>query len=242
MNTSGNKTVWKRIYRSWIFRILISVTLGFIAVNSSVLFIHRLFRVQRIEIIGSNIQVVVDPKKLGSLLPFIATDSIADEIRAAHPELSKVEIYKKYPSTLVLDLVSKHPIATIRYPDGYASVDGTGFILSINETRDTSVDRVLLTGCDTSVVLFGKISDPLCVNGLKLISELTKANEITREITIRDRLYYQFKIGTSDIFIAHDADMPGIVTTLQTIMNRFRMKGTIPARINLRFAKPVVEM
>ncbi len=207
-----------------------------------VLITQTLFRIRRIEIIGSDIKISIDPKKLGTLLPFIATSSIANEIRFAHPELSQVEIYKKYPGTLVLDLVSKTPMASVAYENGYAMVDETGFVLSSYQESKPVDIKPILYGCTVPIVVNQKITDIQCVHGLTLIRALFNAGENITELTIRDREYYQFKLGKSDIFIAHDADIPGIVTTLQTIMNRFRMKGTTPARINLRFAKPVVEM
>ena len=48
------------------------------------------------------------------------------------------------------------------------------------------------------------------------------------------------EIQQLDIFFPQDGDIVEHIRTLQTLFTGFRIKGVLPAHIDLRFGKPVV--
>ena len=49
------------------------------------------------------------------------------------------------------------------------------------------------------------------------------------------------KTGQTDILITQTSDLTYVRDTLQTLMEGFRIKGTMPKSIDIRFSKPVVQ-
>jgi hypothetical protein len=60
-------------------------------------------------------------------------------------------------------------------------------------------------------------------------------------ITIEDDSSLRAKSNTMDILFPQDGSMPAILATLQTLLSGFRIKGTLPTLIDLRFNKPMVK-
>ena len=49
------------------------------------------------------------------------------------------------------------------------------------------------------------------------------------------------RFGQTDIIITQTNDLSQVLDTLQTLMEGFRIKGTMPKSIDLRFGKPIVQ-
>jgi cell division septal protein FtsQ len=61
-----------------------------------------LFSLQTIEVVGTNVQVIIDEKKMSKNLFFFPSDRVRKEILTNNTLLSDVQFQKKYPHTLVI--------------------------------------------------------------------------------------------------------------------------------------------
>ncbi len=105
-----------------------------------------------------------------------------------------------------------------------------------------SVPGVLLPtlSFEVSPIKIGqKISNSQISAALDAIERLGPTVPIN-SITALDSQSLQITSGTLRIYITQQEHMSEVSSTLQTILAGFRIKGTLPAVIDLRFAKPVI--
>jgi cell division septal protein FtsQ len=194
----------------------------------------RFFDIQSVEIIGSDVNVTIDPKKFQKHLLFFPTGELKRELLTTYPELRDVHIALKFPHTLYVSLETRQPFAVFSNGKEKFTVDNTGFVLNISGNN-----LPIIEGISDISSRATRISDIDVKNSLQLLAALQK-NFSIKKLTIIDNQSIQTSIDKTNIFFPQDRDIPTMVTTLQMLLTRFRMKGTMPTSIDLRFTKPVV--
>ena len=76
---------------------------------SFTILVRRLFALETIVVVGNNIHVLIDNKKLPNNLIFFPTEKIREQVLSDNPWLSDVQFQKAYPHTLKI-------IPTVRTP------------------------------------------------------------------------------------------------------------------------------
>ncbi|KKU88687.1 MAG: hypothetical protein UY16_C0003G0029 [Candidatus Gottesmanbacteria bacterium GW2011_GWA2_47_9] len=71
-------------------------------------------------------------------------------------------------------------------------------------------------------------------------AEAVGGQEVISSITARDGPSLVATIGETDILFTQDVEVETVATTLQTLLTGFRIKGSLPKTIDLRFDKPIV--
>jgi len=214
---------------------------GFIALTIGIggmgaLGIDRTFRIQKVEVIGEGIHIAVDPRRLDRNLLFFPTNKLTDELRHTYPELATIEIRKKYPQTLVIIASLRSPIARLHTDTQEYALDRNGVVLSVSDSS------VLLPRIDITLpphVPGDTIYDSRIELALAFIDALSNTAPVER-IFEKDKASLQARIGETDIFIPQNGDPRVLAATLQTLISGFRIKGSLPAIIDLRFDKPIV--
>lgn len=195
-----------------------------------------LFAIRNIEVIGDPVNVVVNDEKLPKNLLFFPAAKLKGELLRDNPLLLTLELKKKFLHTLVIVAERRIPVAKININSMLGLIDTEGYIVGLDDGT-TSLPLISFDPIDASVGQ--KIDDPATRAALSLIASLPP-EYIFEKITKYDRLSVIAKLAKTDIIVAQQTDQSSLSATLQTILNGFRIKGTMPTRIDLRFDKPVI--
>jgi cell division septal protein FtsQ len=197
----------------------------------------RFFKLQEIKVIGDNVNIEVNPSKLENNLFFIDTLSLEKELKLNYPQIKTIRISKQFPSNLIIFVVLKRPVAVLKTDRRSVLIDPDGIIVGTKPSENSKLPNFLF---DLPDVPDGtKLSDNTVQTALRLVSRLPDDLR-SGNITIIEKAWLQLEIGKTSIFIDPNQPIDPAVTTLQTLLARFRMKGAMPTSIDLRFDKPVV--
>lgn len=215
--------------------IALVVVLCFVSVGVYLLS-DRFFSIQNIEIEGQGIDVVLDERTLPKNLLFFPSMAVRVAIMRNNPLLATLEFHKKFPHTLVVVARPRKGIARLVAPSITVIVDSDGVVLSIDDPYNTypviEIDAVA-PGIGSAV------GDGRVVAALGFLHGVERFVQIAR-ITMNDSASLRARMGKTDIIIPQNGDMHIVSATLQTLLSGFRIRGTMPSRIDLRFDKPVV--
>ncbi len=198
--------------------------------------LDRLFTLRQIQVVGDPIQIQVDKDRLGRNLFFLQTTQLEKELLASYPLLGTVTFSKSFPSTLVLHVKLRQPYVYVISQSHQYHVDRDGIVISDSE-KGPSLPRLYF---DVGIRSIGsKIGDPRVVGSLQFLTSLPEGVTI-ESITERDSASILAIMGHTNIFLPQKGDLKVKAGTLQTIVMGFRIKGTLPTVIDLRFEKPIV--
>lgn len=186
------------------------------------------FAIREITVVGSGIDVQIDKNRMPKTLLFFPSDRIAKKLLADNPRLADVRFEKKYPHTLVITVTSRPAVAILVTPSRRVLIDATGTILTDAGPEGSGLPTIVTSAPD--VPLSGVLAFLAGVSTFFPVET----------ITIMDNGAVKAHAGDLDIVFTQDGDIPAILTTLQTSLAGFRIKGTLPKGIDLRFDKPVV--
>lgn len=215
----------------------VAVIVGSLIVIAGIAYgIVRAFTLQTIVVDGQGISLEIDRSKLGNNLVFLQTSRLTRDILSNYPMLDRVEFEKKLPGTLIVHLVRRQPIARLRSGNNLYAVDRTGIVLD-NATPGMTYPIVQF---DIGALEIGhKVTDPRVHAALTFLNGLS-ANPGITGFSNADGTYILAIMGDTNIFLPQSGDLGGKASTLQTIIEGFRIKGTLPTVIDLRFEKPIV--
>ncbi len=219
-----------------VLRITGFVLLSFAVAGAAGLLFVRAFSIRQVEVDGDGMTIELDRSKLGENLWLIPTDRLTRELVADYPLLSTVRFEKRFPGTLIIHLVKRKPIANIVSGGVSYAVDADGYILG----NATSLTAYPVLQFDIGLYAIGsKAADDRVHACLAFLKELNGALAIQR-MTNGSGTSIRAIMGNTDILLPQHGDIRRKADTLQTIVEGFRIKGTLPAVIDLRFEKPIV--
>jgi cell division protein FtsQ len=144
------------------------------------------FRVRQVEIRGASL---LRPSDVVARLAVDTTFSVWDDLRplerrvAEHPQVGSVEISRRLPGTLVVNITENLPVALVPTPRGFEAYDGAGRSLPVDPSA-TPVDVPVLAQRDTVLLrllaevrvaypaLYDRISDVRRRGGRELLVRL----------------------------------------------------------------------
>ena len=196
----------------------------------------QFFRVRTIEFTGDGVRISIDPERIEKNLLFLSASRMEDDLLIAYPELKEVIVKKKIPQTLVISASLRSPIARLETDTHAFMLDREGVVLPL--TDSSAILPVIRIHIDTV-----RVGDSVHDEGIS--AALAFLTEFENEIPIlsiekKDTLSLRAKTDKTDIFIPQGGDMRILAATLQTMFLGFRIKGSLPALIDLRFDKPIV--
>lgn len=202
-----------------------------------------LFAIRTIEVASSDIKLEVDERRIPKNLLLFPAKKIADDLLIHNPLLSSISFIKKYPHTLVIVPQVRKPVARLITPDRRVLIDIEAVVLG----EDDGV--LALPSVEYPAVglrVGGTVHDLGVVQAVRVMSVISSIISISRVVPLEERyLQAEGSVQSSEgkqlrILFTHNQDISTLVTTLQTLMTGFRIKGTLPALIDLRFDKPIV--
>lgn len=197
------------------------------------LFLRRIayFHVRRIEIIGAR---YVAPGDILRRLRVDTTASVWDATEplarrvAGDPEIARVEIHRKFPGTLVIEIAERVPVALVPANGGFRVYDARGIPLPIDPARVT-VDAPVLMQRDTAVLrLLGAMQDRMP----KMYAQVSTVRRVAD-----DELVFQFPTqpvrAMKDVTLERLADIEPVEADL-------RHKQLRVSEIDLRYRDQII--
>ena len=182
--TPSERPRWLR----WSLRVLFLVTAGAVVGTPwwgpQTLARLDYFRVRRVEFDGVR---YVNPSELVAKLALDTTASIWDDLDryaarvAKHPMVQTVEVTRTLPSTVVLTIVERLPIALVSNGGTagngtLATVDATGHVLPIDPARK-NIDVPIVATADTAILRF---LDALRADAPRLYDRVVEVRRVNR--------------------------------------------------------------
>lgn len=188
--------------------------------------IDKLFRIQRVEIVGTQISVVIDEDKMNKNLLFFPSQKIREQLLAQNPILKDITIRKKFPHTIEIITYTRDPVARVALSKREVVVDSSGVILGTSLSEYQKLP-VIIGVTENSESLKRSVAIIIAVSEIYSVTNVDGTTLLA-------------KTSTTDIYFPQIGDMQFKVATLQTLLSGFRIKGTLPKMIDLRFEKPIV--
>lgn len=227
---SASITIRKYGYLTLIIFLAIAVSFGVYRFGNS------LFEIKSIEVEGAGVKVEVDEGRIARNLLFFPDDKLRQQILYDNPLVSDVSFQKKFPHTLVIVVEARKAIAVVKTPSGNMGIDKTGVLLS-STGKENMLPELHF---DLPQAMIGqKISDRQILESLNFIKATQSFMPLSSiEASGAALLAKSPKIS---ILIAQKTNFTETAATLQTLLVGFRIKGNLPAIIDLRFDKPIVK-
>jgi cell division protein FtsQ len=137
--------------------------LGWVVFGTSVLAVRRV-EVTGADLAGSDQVRAVAAVTLGVPLARVDTDGVRARVRTL-PTVADVDVHRSWPSTLVIDVTERTPVAVVAVHGDYAVLDATGFVFTTLHERPAGVPEV-------SVAAPGP-QDPPTLAALRVLAALT---------------------------------------------------------------------
>ncbi len=198
--------------------------------------LSHLFAITSIEVIGDGFTVHIDADRIPNNLLFFPSKTLRAQVLADNPLLADVQFVKRFPHTLRIIPVVRLPCARLDTGDLLVLLDCKGVALMSGDQGRT---LPVLTMMTDDVRVGQAITDARIRLALGFIEEMRSTLRID-SITNTDSQFLLAKSGKIDIYIPQNRPLHEVVTTLQTLMTGFRIKGTMPTVVDLRFEKPIV--
>lgn len=200
-------------------------------------FITSTFRLRKIEYVGEGAIIQIDETRIPGNVLFFPAERIRKTLLTDHPELKDVYVTKKFPNTLRIEPVFREPYVLLQAKDKVVLLDREQVVVAYA----SGVERYPRLKMPISVEKKGqKLDDDrirLAIGFLVSTAPLVHFTEVTEV----DSLSLSFKSDTTEVFITQNADLADVTTTLQTLIEGFRIKGILPKIIDLRFSKPIIK-
>ncbi len=201
-----------------------------------------LLRVVNIQVISPDHYLVGVEKNAGKNLLLLNSEEMVKELLQSNKKVSEIQIQKKYPQTLQIQVLLKKPVIVIDTNTSPLYVSADGVVLSRVDKLEKD-DLIHITDLQFQYSVGEKIPSEV-VNIVVLSQELRDRLIQIKEITIDRKMQtstIELENGTEVIlllFNTHDT----IAASLQTILDRFRIEGKTIAKIDFRFEKPIVSL
>lgn len=221
-------------------RMLLAV-LSIVLVIFTFLFLTRrsihLFDIRTVLVSGDAVQVVVSGNLKNRNLLFFSGKEEAKKIQDENSLVKSIEIRKRFPSTLEIIVTKRTPAVQIFSGNETFSVDETGVVLGFDKNSSLPV----LIFDISPVRIVKKIEDERIIQSLLFIEGSRSFIEIS-SVTSSANRSLRARFEQTDIFFTQSGDRQKALSTLQTVVSGFRIKGVMPKVIDLRFEKPVIQM
>ena len=189
-------------------------------------------------VVGKNIHVNVNKEYLPNSLIFFPSAKIRDQLLKDNPILADIQFKKHYPHTLLIIPTLRTPVAFLRIGSRDVLVDKSGIVLADADASSKELPHIIIP---LSAVRIGEtITDSRFVAALAFLAG-TRDMVPIQTIIIENDSSLRARSSTMDILFPQDGSMSAILATLQTVLAGFRIKGTLPTIIDLRFNKPIVK-
>lgn len=199
--------------------------------------VTRVFSIQEIKVVGTGIAVSINEKEMPKTLVFFPSEKLRKEILKDNPILADIAFQKEYPHTLVIVPILRSAVTVLKVPTRTVFLDELGYVLS--DTNATGSGLPVITAPQMTLRIGQKLKDPAVTSAVSFLGAIRPIVPV-ETITITNDGSLKAHGANLDILFTQDSDIGALSTTLQTLLAGFRIKGTLPKKIDLRFDKPII--
>jgi cell division septal protein FtsQ len=194
-----------------------------------------LFTIQTVTIEGVPAHVSIDTYSFPNNLLFFPSEQVRKELLTSYPQFSDVTLIKKYPSTLIIHFTPRIPIARLMTDSRSLAIDSNGLVLGDSTDEKLPALYVSTLELHTGQQAVGQS----ITTSLAFLSVMGQDGHIE---TIRMAEQNTLLVKTAEMIILLDQNSNGSqrAHTLQDLLSGFRIRGTRPKVVDLRFEKPVI--
>lgn len=161
--------------------------------------------------------------------------TISEQIKATDLKIKEVLVQKKFPGKILVEIKSRQALAAVAVADKFFLIDKEGLVF--DEKKEVAGLPILELGLQN--IGLGSRIDENKKNILVILEALKGKEEVVSILTTEEETQMQLGGGTLILFPPTN-EINAKLNALQTILDRFRIEGKRPAKIDLRFEKPVV--
>lgn len=218
-------------------RLIFAIVFASISTSTLWVAIQKQFRIQKVEVVGAQFEVIIDEDKMNKNLLFFPAQKVRAQLLVQNPILKDIQIRKKFPHTIEIIAYARDPSARLTLSDHEVIVDNEGVVLGLAGAEHRVLPLLSLSISNGS--LGTTIDDPNVRQSLAIVKGIGKDIAII-SITNIDSTTLLAKTDRVDIYFPQNGETSDKVATLQTLISGFRIKGNLPKVIDLRFDKPIV--
>jgi len=197
----------------------------------------RVFSIQVVTVVSSSVHVEINKREFPESLLFFPSGKMRAQILATNPILADIRFTKSYPHTLIMTPVLRKPVALLATPARRVFIDAIGYVLS-DETSAVG-GLPVITAPISGLRIGQKVTDSGVVASLTMLTKFGTTLPL-ESLTVSEDGDITAHTEHLDILFTQDENTGTMLTTLQILLSGFRIKGTLPKVIDLRFDKPVV--
>lgn len=175
---------------------------------------------------------------------FLNSSQVEKEIIEKNPYVYSIEIIKKYPSKLILEVIMDSALAMIKCDSGYFLVSEKGKIIK----KQKQVEKHLPQINYYQKVYFVNyqagqtIEYQEIISVLKLLKEMKGIGMEVVSVDIIGTHMVAFNLEEKQIFFSLEKDLFDQEYQLETIVHQFKIEGKEFTSLDLRFNKPVIKL
>lgn len=233
-----------RVFRRWFKKLLVA----FLAFGFLVGIFYLVFKSDFLVIKHINCQVkdktsIADEKRwceavkrevLGQRIFLLKRQAIASEIKRKFLPVGEVVFKKKYPQTVLVQIVERKPMARICPPGGLEFlIDKEGVVYSEVQSEFQGL-RVVTLELGTELALGQKIDDD-AVSLILLEEPQVSSIKYSAQQGIEVKSDEQLKI-----YFSREKNLESQIRSLQLILKKYKIEGKDLKQVDLRFDHPVV--
>jgi len=220
----------RKIIITFVSVLILGVTIGIIYL------LLQVFQIKNITVSGDAARVEVNAKQFVGNMIFFRSDAVIAQIKDENPLVETIEIRKHFPSTLELVVYKRQPIARLKTNTAIVGIDADAIV-----TDMLGPDTIPVIQIDVPLVRMGvAMKDDGVKQAVSIIAGSGSFLHV-RKIQTYETVSLRVETQESNIFLPQKGDIRPTLDTLQTLIAGFRIKGTMPKTIDLRFDKPVVQ-
>lgn len=194
----------------------------------------RVLTIQHIQVTGMDAAITIDPALWPMNILIFPIESVEEVILKEYPQIKHITIEKQFPSTIFVHLVPRVPIARLTVNNRSVLVDQDGVIFA--EWAGESYPEITAQG--VSLRIGRTIDDKKVMTSLAFLAQIAQDEDIL-SVFVEDRML-RVTMKESTVFVSKDRDGGESARTLQSLIQGFRIKGSQPKTIDIRFDQPVV--
>jgi cell division septal protein FtsQ len=179
----------------------------------------------------------ISEEVLGRSALFLNSNEVEERIKQEFLTVRAIEIVKKLPSSLLIKVSVRTPLARVRGQEGELLVDAEGLLFREASSEDLPI-------IDLGEAFSGSLGEVVGGEGvgayLDALEGLSGKGLIIVSISLKPgTIELEIKDGPVVLFSV-EKDIAGQVEVLAQILKRYKIAGRVPGMVDLRFTRPVV--
>ncbi len=202
----------------------------------------ELFQVQTI-FIEANQDIFPDTEifKKSRHAIFLDKKKLTQAIKSVSPWVDSLELKRKLPKALYIKVHERIPIMSYRINDQVRYISETSIILPALMRYENQQFPFL--DCEINEQPGEEITDANLRQGIQLVADLYKINqEMPLEVKCQADNTSVLRFAETQVIFDQRKSSTELVNSLLFLFKQFRIEGTWPKSVDLRFEKPVLEV